>query len=107
MQRLDALLKHIFYSLSPFFKCRHNIHSTQWETFIQSIHTKNISKITNPPNDADKAGTIGKEKVKQTYLLQVHKSQGTGELGTHAHIRQCHAGCTRKGMLHGVALKST
>lgn len=68
MQSLDALLKHIFYSLT-ILKCRHNIQSTQWETFIQSIHTKNISKITNPPNDADKAGTIGKEKVKQTYLL--------------------------------------
>lgn len=60
MQRLESLLKHFLLPL-PIPKSKHDIHSTQWETFIQSIHTKNSFTITNPPNDADKAGTIGKE----------------------------------------------
>lgn len=39
MQRLESLLKHFLLPL-PIPKCKHDIHSTQWETFIQSIHTK-------------------------------------------------------------------
>lgn len=39
MQRLESLLKHFLLPL-PIPKCKHDIHSIQWETFIQSIHTK-------------------------------------------------------------------
>lgn len=47
MQRLESLLKH-FLLPPPIPKSKHDIHSTQWETFIQSIHTKIASRLQIP-----------------------------------------------------------
>lgn len=67
--KLESLLKHIFCSLSPFLGASKTFTPHSGRHLYSRFTHKNILTITNSPNDADKAGSTGKAKVEQTYLL--------------------------------------